>query len=203
MQYPIRTILCLSDTHNRHRSLRRLPPADVLVHCGDFTELGTEEETLDFLNWLCDLPYRHKLFTIGNHDVCLHGAQVEGLDANCHLLQGEAVTLEGMTFYGLPFFIEGFEDGAVQAIPPGVDVLVSHQPPLGILDESGEGGLRLHYGSEVLARRIGQVRPRYCLFGHVHAGYGMLRQGGITYVNASLSDDNGELRVPMRVKIVQ
>ena len=203
MQYPIRTILCLSDTHNRHRSLRRLPPADVLVHCGDFTELGTEEEALDFLNWLCDLPYRHKLFTIGNHDVCLHGAQVEELDANCHLLQGEAVTLEGMTFYGLPFFIEGFEDGAVQAIPPGVDVLVSHQPPLGILDESGEGGLRLHYGSEVLARRIGQVHPRYCLFGHVHAGYGTLRQGGITYVNASLSDDNGELRMPMRVKIVQ
>ena len=65
----IQTILCLSDTHNRHRSLRHLPEADVLVHCGDFTEHGTEEEALDFLNWLCDLPYRHKLFTIGNHDV--------------------------------------------------------------------------------------------------------------------------------------
>ena len=44
------TILQISDTHNRHQLLTDLPTADVLVHCGDFTDMGTEQEVLDFLN---------------------------------------------------------------------------------------------------------------------------------------------------------
>ena len=55
-------ILHLSDTHGCHHRLRNLPEADVLVHSGDFTMTGTESEALDFLNWLCDLPYKHKIF---------------------------------------------------------------------------------------------------------------------------------------------
>ena len=54
-------ILHLSDTHGVHRRLRDLPEADILVHSGDFTMSGSEAETLDFLEWLCDLPYRHKV----------------------------------------------------------------------------------------------------------------------------------------------
>ena len=38
------TIVQISDTHNRHRQLANLPAADVLVHCGDFTDMGTEQE---------------------------------------------------------------------------------------------------------------------------------------------------------------
>ena len=57
-------ILHLSDTHNKHRQLTDLPDADVFVHCGDFTDNGTEEEVLDFLNWLIELPYPHKIFMI-------------------------------------------------------------------------------------------------------------------------------------------
>ena len=48
------TILQISDTHNRHQLLTNLPTADVLVHCGDFTDMGTEEEALNFLNWLIE-----------------------------------------------------------------------------------------------------------------------------------------------------
>lgn len=43
-------ILQISDTHNRHQQLTNLPVADVIVHCGDFTDMGTEDEVLDFLN---------------------------------------------------------------------------------------------------------------------------------------------------------
>ena len=39
-------ILQISDTHNKHQQLTNMPAADVIVHCGDFTEQGTEEETL-------------------------------------------------------------------------------------------------------------------------------------------------------------
>ena len=52
-------ILQISDTHNRHNELTNLPEADVIIHCGDFTEQGTEEEVLDFLNWFIELPYKH------------------------------------------------------------------------------------------------------------------------------------------------
>lgn len=33
-------ILQISDTHNRHRLQTDLPAADVIVHCGDFTDNG-------------------------------------------------------------------------------------------------------------------------------------------------------------------
>ena len=56
-------ILQISDTHNRHQQLTNLPVADVIVHCGDFTDMGTEDEVLDFLNWFIGLPYAHKVLS--------------------------------------------------------------------------------------------------------------------------------------------
>lgn len=50
-------ILHLSDTHGCHRRLHDLPPADIVVHSGDFTMNGSEQEALDFMNWFCDLPH--------------------------------------------------------------------------------------------------------------------------------------------------
>lgn len=64
------TIVQISDTHNCHRQLANLPAADVLVHCGDFTDMGTEQEVLDFLNWLIELPYKHKVFVVLSLKVC-------------------------------------------------------------------------------------------------------------------------------------
>lgn len=197
----IQTILCLSDTHNAHHRLSQLPEADVLVHCGDCTEYGTEEEALEFLQWFCDLPYRHKLFVPGNHDVCLHGATVEGLDPNCHILANSGITIEGVHFYGLPFFMEGFEDSLVHAIPSNVDVLISHQPPLGILDESDMEGKPIRYGSELLFLHIQRIRPSYCLFGHVHAGYGRLIAKNTTYVNAAIMNEDGTMNEPILLQI--
>ena len=62
-----------------HRQLTNLPEGDVIVHSGDFTMMGTEGEALDFMEWFCDLPHRHKVFIAGNHDFCLRGARLEGL----------------------------------------------------------------------------------------------------------------------------
>ena len=35
-------IIQISDTHSKHHLLTDLPPADVVVHCGDITENGTD-----------------------------------------------------------------------------------------------------------------------------------------------------------------
>jgi len=50
-------ILHLSYTHSKHRLLKDLPKADIIVHSGDMSENGTDNEVLDFLEWFCDLNY--------------------------------------------------------------------------------------------------------------------------------------------------
>ena len=98
-------ILHLSDTHGCHHRLRGLPEADIVVHSGDFCMVGSEQEALDFLNWFCDLPYRHKIFISGNHDDSLYGANVDGLDDNVHYLCNSGLELDGLKFYGVPMFM--------------------------------------------------------------------------------------------------
>ena len=121
-------IVHISDTHNMHRLLTKLPEGDVIVHSGDFTMVGTEGEALDFMEWFCGLPYRHKVFIAGNHDFCLRGARLEGLDENCHYLCNSGVLIDGVKFYGVPMF---FEDAAARRsedfmnISPDTDVKIT------------------------------------------------------------------------------
>ena len=42
-------ILHISDTHSKHRELPPLPEADVIVHSGDFTLAGSENEAYEFV----------------------------------------------------------------------------------------------------------------------------------------------------------
>jgi len=100
----INKILHISDTHGCHHRLYDLPDADILVHSGDFTMNGSEQEVIDFLNWFCDLDYRHKIFICGNHDNCLYEANIDGLDANVHYLCNSGIELNGIYFYGIPMF---------------------------------------------------------------------------------------------------
>lgn len=98
-------ILHISDTHGHHSELTKLPEADVIIHSGDFTLAGSEIEALDFLEWFCNLPYHHKIFICGNHDDCLYGADIDGLDDNVHYLCNSGVEIAGVKFYGVPMFM--------------------------------------------------------------------------------------------------
>lgn len=92
----------MSDSHGLHRQLTKLPDADVIVHSGDFTMNGSEQEAIDFMNWFCDLPYSHKIFICGNHDACLYGAKMDGLDKNVYYLCNSGVTIDGVNFMAFP-----------------------------------------------------------------------------------------------------
>ena len=166
-------ILHLSDTHGCHRRLTRMPEADILIHSGDVSLNGSEKEVLDFLTWFCDLEgYRYKVWIGGNHDFCLAGASISGLDENCHYLCNLGIEIDGLKIYGLPLFMESSIGGKmntlIDRIPSDTDILVTHQPPYGILDETAG----VHYGSEDLLARVSIVQPRLHLFGHNHGGYG-------------------------------
>lgn len=192
-------ILHLSDTHNLHRQIRGLPEADIVVHSGDFTFAGAEGEAMDFLQWFCDLPYKHKVLIAGNHDDCLFGADVEGLPENCHYLYGNGVEIEGFHFYGVPMFMEDDISGHYQemlaSIPLDTDVLITHQPCYGILDESDW----LHYGSKFLLSRVQQVKPMLHLFGHIHMANGLREQNGIVFSNAAVVGDDYRLQHSYRL----
>lgn len=195
-------ILHLSDTHNCHHRLRDLPEADVVVHSGDFCMVGTEQEAIDFMNWFCDLPYRHKIFICGNHDACLYEANIEGLDSNVHYLCNSEIEIEGIKFYGVPMFTEDCisdrQNRNYSNIPIDTDVLITHSPAFGILDFDDN----IHYGSEELLTRLSALNLRAHLFGHIHANHGITTIGNTIFSNgAIMNTDYTHLLNPIRLEI--
>lgn len=197
------SLLHISDTHGLHRQLVGLPVADIIVHSGDITEHGTEEEAFDFINWLCDLPYRYKIFTAGNHDTCLYGAKLEGIDDNCHYLDGSSIIIEGIKFHGFPFFSKDKGNGRlhrfIQKIPSDTDVLISHCPPLGILDYADATS----YGDFSLLEKVREVSPQLHLFGHIHTQNGVCNTPTTTYSNAALLSADSKRVLKQNVKRFQ
>lgn len=189
----IQKILHLSDTHGLHRLLDTLPDANVLVHSGDFTMGRTEKEALDFMEWLIALPHPQKIFIAGNHDDCLYRASLDGLPDNVHYLCHSGIEIGGLRFYGMPMFIRdsisGMEETYVRQIPPRTDILITHQPPLGIRDYSGH----IHWGSFILLKQLHLIKPKLHLFGHIHDNYGVEKTDGIICVNSSLVNNQYEL----------
>lgn len=195
-------ILHISDTHGCHRRLHNLPQADIVVHSGDFTMNGSEQEALDFMNWFCDLPYPQKIFICGNHDECLYGATIDGLDGNVHYLCNSGIEIEGLKFYGIPMFmgdcITDRQTRHYANIPDDTDILITHTPPFGILDFDDN----INYGSEELLSRISVVRPRLNLFGHIHARHGIKVFNGITFSNGAIMNaDYSNLEKPNFIEI--
>ena len=177
-------ILHLSDTHGLHLRIKEMPETDVIVHSGDISNNGTEEEVLDFLNWYIELPYPHKIFVTGNHDLCLWDAEgIEDLPSNLHFLQDSGVEIDGVRFYGIAY------NHPETLIPYDTDIVVTHEPPVMILDES----VGVHWGNAPLRNRIMEIKPRYHLFGHSHGGYGTVKQDNIVFSNAALLDDMNRL----------
>jgi len=172
-------IVHISDTHDLHRDLKNLPKGDILVHTGDCTMAGTDHEAIDFLDWFCDQPFKHKIFIAGNHDCCFYRMTgVEGLPDNIHYLCNSGITIEGIRFYGVPLFIqdvaEGLYDDMLLNIPAETDMLLTHQSPM--LDG-------------FLAGRIGQIKPKAVLYGHDHDGYGITVENGTLHSNGAIVDN--------------
>ncbi len=81
------------------------------------------------------------------------------------------------------------------AIPDGIDILVSHQPPLYHGDRAFnlDSGRVEHVGSRELLDAIGIVRPKVVICGHVHGGFGCYEHQGIPIYNVSVVDESYRL----------
>jgi predicted phosphohydrolase len=172
--------------------LRELPGADVLVHTGDLSNWGSEDEVLTALEWLMGLPYRYKVFLAGNHDFCLFDAEnIEGLPENVYFLHNSGVVIEGVSFWGITYTNPKAPTDRV------VDVLVSHEPPKGILDYEND----MHWGSHQVLNMVTELRPKYHLFGHVHDNNGIVTIGETMFSNGSNMDRNNKIGNRPRVII--
>jgi predicted phosphohydrolase len=74
-----------------------IPPGDILVHCGDFSDRDDPEEMRDFLRWFKGQSHPSKILVPGNHDSTLetiltkdfHPLDPEISSEGLHILLGD------------------------------------------------------------------------------------------------------------------
>ncbi|MGJ1365759.1 metallophosphatase domain-containing protein [Sphingobacterium spiritivorum] len=198
-------IVAISDTHGKHRDVI-IPDGDILIHAGDVTRGGTKEQTIEFLEWFVEQKHPHKIFIAGNHDFFFEQADPDEISSiipdGIIFLNDSSVEINGFKFWGSPI-TPWFNNWAFNRdrgseikqhwdmIPEDTNVLITHGPPFGILDETAYGK---HTGCEELLIRVYQVRPKYHIFGHIHEDYGGFTEGETTFINGSVLDDWYELK---------
>jgi len=173
-----------------------VPDGDVLVHTGDSTKLGKEDQILEVNRWLGTLPHKYKLLIAGNHDFGFEREPaIRSKISNAMYLQDSGVVLEGVRFYGSPwqprFYNWAFnlDRGAPlkavwDRVPENTEVLLTHGPPFGILDLTARGE---PVGCEELRKLVFRLPYlKLNVFGHIHESYGHTMQGGTHFVNASI-----------------
>lgn len=204
-------IVLLSDTHGKHKQLS-VPEGDMIIHAGDLTPMGRHRDVVKFLNWYSQLPHKYKILISGNHDFYFQDndfitiSRETGLSINPKVVTGEQIVyiqdamieVEGIKIYGSPwtptffhwaFMLDRGESIRQKwnALPEGMDIIVTHGPPRGILDNNRQN---FHAGCDDLLERMKVVKPKYHVFGHMHEGHGVENYDGITYINPSILNDD-------------
>lgn len=201
-------IVAISDVHGRQNKIT-IPECDILISCGDYSFRGEHHMVRDYHKWLDKQPAKHIISVQGNHEVMVQrdfqlmkAAAVE-MCPRVHFVEEGLVEVEGIRIWcsaWTPFFHDwaynAFRGPDIQAhwdlIPNDIQILVTHGPPAGVLDETirangdptGE-----HVGCEDLAEAIRRVKPDLHFFGHIHCGHGQLHRDGVSYYNVSICDE--------------
>ena len=190
-------IVLTSDIHCRTITT---PPADVLIVSGDMTFRATKAELDWFEEWLGQQPQTHKIWIAGNHELAIESnpqlAIALAKRTGSHYLYEDVFEIDKVRFYGSPW-TPWFYDWAFNYHRPTdrwhnipvCDVLITHGPPAGILDQTMHGD---HVGCSDLMNAIKnmQERPKLHVFGHIHCAYGQREELGMKFVNASICDEN-------------
>lgn len=190
-------LVVISDTHGLHHRIEGLPDGDVLVHAGDFMNSGYDvQEILSFNRWLGEQSFKHRVVCGGNHDRYFEAAphQARALLNNATYLENSGVMIDNVTFWGSPYTPEFlnwafmYSRGASaqrywSQIPHNLDVLITHGPPFGVLDQTAPG--EAHLGCEELLKAVEEKKPRVHLFGHIHGGAGIFQNEATHFVNAA------------------
>lgn len=165
--------------------------------------------------WLAQAPSAHKLLTWGNHDWCgqacsFHNdSPAAGSTTDLQILLDEGTTVQtsygAISVWATPWsnrfmnwaFMKAPEEleAVYAAIPVGIDILISHQPPSGYGDQCFDISSRKvqYLGSRELLVAIDRVRPKLVICGHIHDGFGRTEYDGIPIYNVSVVDQQYQL----------
>ena len=167
-------IYAFADTHGSHRKLQVPENVDIVICAGDVVEdnlLGKEYD--DFIEWFASLPSKWKIFVPGNHELSFELGQAERIiqkmtDKGITVLEDAIEDCEGVIIAS----ISGNSCISDEDMPKDIDIVVTHNPPFGILDEN--------MGSVNILDFIMKAKPKYHLFGHIHSTAGQTMQFGDT-----------------------
>ena len=240
-EYPFIQIVHISDTHLRHKKFTDIiPDGDILIHSGDFgqkSELNNGKipnEIYEFIQWFDKLPHKYKIIIGGNHEICFNNIDKEYLknnifksnNNNIYYIQDEMISLYGLNIYGTPWttsYNMGFSMNSIDInkniwnkIPNNTDILITHQPPMDILDKVTTKDIKYkhnnicnicnkrhpskrHWGDINLRHIVmNKIKPILHLFGHVHQENGFIYKNNILFVNSAMD----MIDIPHRIKII-
>jgi uncharacterized protein len=180
-----------ADVQAAHRLVQRARAADVLVGAGDFGNVRRQVQVCIEVLRAIDKP---AVLVAGNNDATDELTQACRDWPKAQVLQGAAVTIAGMTFFGLgggipitPFgawsydFTEDQATALLADCPKGC-VLVSHSPPQGAVDVDSRGR---SLGSTAVRDAVLRLESLLVVCGHIHACAGQqARLGCSPIVNA-------------------
>lgn len=176
---------CISDLHGYYPNL---PGGDILIIAGDLTANDSVLDYLAFDHWLSEQVYQYKLIIAGNHDTLLEKEPGKHLreGPRTYYLEDSGTTIYGINFWGTPWtpwfkgvnprckaFMKKERELAKKwaLMPNDTDVLITHGPPKGMLDEVDATWFdepAIHVGSQSLFDRVKEIKPKYHIFGHIH-----------------------------------
>jgi len=207
-------LVIISDTHGHHNKIN-LPKGDVLIHCGDFSYQGTKQEIDNFTDWFISTKFKYKILVAGNHDFFLarHKNYFDDVhERDLIYLFNNSVVIEGIKFWGSPY-TPNYKNLAFNKhrgssikeiwdkIPMNTDIVITHGPPVGILDKTVSG---LSVGCEDLRNRITEVSPLLHIFGHIHESFGIRHNDQTVFINSSLTNKKKELvNEPIAIEILR
>jgi Icc-related predicted phosphoesterase len=203
-------ILLISDTHQKHHELT-LPECDIILHAGDISGRGSYAAVGNFLQWFSKQKANHLVFIAGNHDIGLENPQWDMIRLleeypEITYLNNSGASIEGINIYGSPIsptFGRGWafnrdrgEDIKAEwdKIPEGTDIIITHTPPYGkgdlLIPQYRRRNEDPNVGCKDLLDTIRRIKPSIHLSGHIHSGYGVVVENGITYINAAVLNDD-------------
>jgi len=200
---------CISDLHG---FMPDLEGGDLLIVAGDLTERDTGNDWMSVCIWMMNQKYKKIIVVAGNHDNSLMWNKTcvvidEDHDTKIQYLCDSGTEFEGLKIWGTPwtksfkgmnpkckaFTLDTEEDldEKWKLIPSDIDILITHEPPQGILDQVRYYESCIHVGSKSLRNHvIGRIKPKLHVFGHIHEfGGRMVDLTIIKFVNASIMDE--------------
>lgn len=201
-------LCCLSDYHSQHSGLKPtdFEPHDITLFAGDWTGPRNPDKalgaTIHFLRWIATLPSRYQVIIAGNHDCTpIHHTAAFQAELAAHpsiiYLENSSTTIDNLVIYGSPYTPPFFDwhfmasenelRRMYKSIPSDCNILLTHGPTYGILDETDRGVSAGSYALRDIIPTLSQLKLH--VFGHIHEAYGIQQLDSYTAINAACLND--------------